>query len=203
MDHAQTIALYQPLLHRIAYNLVRCKQDAEDIVQETFLKWLNAEHDKINNIKAYLITAVTNNCLNHLNKLNRKKEEYLESVHLPEFILSLKESNFSSIDLDTYLNHAIKTLHQKLEPVERAVFLLKEVLNYDYDTLQETLGKKKDHCRQLVSRAKKKLADEKAKIHFEIPSASSMIESFKKACLGDEDELIARLKRDIWNKPQD
>src|SRR5690606_10607667 len=63
---AQTISLYQPLLHTIAYNLVRCKQDAEDIVQETFIKWLTIDHEKVQNTKAYLVRAVTNNCLNHL-----------------------------------------------------------------------------------------------------------------------------------------
>lgn len=198
MNATQTIALYQPMLYAIAYNLVRCKQDAEDIVQETFLKWLNAEQEKIQNLKAYFIKAVTNNCLNHLNALKRKKEEYLDSIHLPEFIVKIKESNFAHIDLDTYLTGAMKVLHTRLEPLERAVFLLKEVFDVDYDTLHKTLDKKKDHLRQLLSRAKKKLEEEKAKIHFDLPSASSLLDSFKKACRGDTDELIESLKRDIW-----
>jgi len=202
MSHSQTIALYQPMLYNIAYNLVRCKQDAEDIVQETFLKWLNAEQEKIQNLKAYLIKAVTNNCLNHLNALKRKKEEYLESIHVPEFITKIKESNFAHIDLDTYLTGAMRVLHTKLEPLERAVFLLKEVFDVDYDTLHTTLDKKKDHLRQLLSRAKKKLEEEKAKIHFDLPSAGSLMESFKKACQGDTDELIDSLKRDIWFQPE-
>jgi len=201
MNQAQTIALYQPMLHTIAYNLVRSRQDAEDIVQETFLKWLSAEQEKINNIKAYLITAVTNNCLNHLNKLKRKKEEYFDSVHLPEFLTNLKETSFSTHDLEVYMDHAMKVIHQKLEPVERAVYLLKEVFDFDYDTVQATIDKKKDHCRQLLSRAKKKLNDEKSKIHFDLPSPSGWMESFKKACAGDTDELIDTLKRDIWFQP--
>ncbi len=202
MNHAQTIALYQPMLYAIAYNLVRCKQDAEDIVQETFLKWLNAEQEKIQNLKAYLIKAVTNNCLNHLNALKRKKEEYLDAIHVPEFITKIKESNFAHIDLDAYLTGAMRVLHTKLEPLERAVFLLKEVFDVDYDTLHTTLDKKKDHLRQLLSRAKKKLEEEKAKIHFDLPSATSLMESFKKACQGDTDELIDSLKRDIWFQPE-
>ena len=203
MNQAQTIALYQPMLYSIAYNLVRCKQDAEDIVQETFLRWLNAEQEKIQNIKAYLIKAVTNNCLNHLKTLKRKKEEYLESIHVPEFITKIKESNFANIDLDAYLTGAMKVLHTKLEPLERAVFLLKEIFDVDYDTLHTTLNKKKDHLRQLLSRAKKKLEEEKAKIHFDMPFVSSFVESFKKACQGDTDELISSLKRDIWFQPEE
>jgi RNA polymerase sigma factor (sigma-70 family) len=202
MNQTQTIALYQPMLHAIAYNLVRCKQDAEDIVQETFLKWLSAEQEKIQNTKAYLIKAVTNNCLNHLNALKRKKEEYLDTIHLPEFLAKIKESNFSHLDLDLYLTGAMKVLHTKLEPLERAVYLLKEVFDFDYDTLQTTLDKKKDHCRQLLSRAKKKLNDETSKIHWEMPSAAYLIESFKRACQGDTDELINSLKRDIWFQPE-
>jgi RNA polymerase sigma factor (sigma-70 family) len=202
MNQAQTIALYQPLLHSIAYNLVRCKQDAEDIVQETFLKWLSAEQEKIQNTKAYLIKSVTNNCLNHLNKLKRKKEEYIESIHVPEFILALKETQLSGIDFDVYLDNAMKTIHQKLEPLERAVYLMKEVFDFDYDTVQEAVNKKKEHCRQLLCRAKQKLEDEKAKIHFDMPSPTTLIESFKKACSGDSDDLINALKRDIWNQPE-
>ncbi|MFN3839566.1 MAG: sigma-70 family RNA polymerase sigma factor [Cyclobacteriaceae bacterium] len=202
MNHATTITLYQPLLQAIAYNLLRCKADAEDIVQETFLKWLNTEKEKISNTKAYLIKAVTNNCLNHLNALKRKKEEYLDSIHVPEFITKIKESNFAHIDLDAYLTEAMKVLHTKLEPLERAVFLLKEVFDVDYDTLHTTLNKKKDHLRQLLSRAKKKLEEEKAKLHFDMPSAASLMESFKKACQGDTDELINSLKRDIWFQPE-
>jgi RNA polymerase sigma factor (sigma-70 family) len=202
MNHAQTITLYQPMLYAIAYNLVRCRQDAEDIVQETFLKWLNAEQEKINNLKAYLIKAVTNNCLNHLNALKRKKEEYLDSIHLPEFLVKIKESNLAPLDLDVYLTSAIKVLHAKLEPLERAVYLLKEVFDVDYDTLHKTLDKKKDHCRQLLSRAKKKLNEEKPRISFDFSAPASLLQSFKKACQGDTDELINSLKRDIWFQPE-
>ena len=74
MNHAQAISLYTPTLQAIAYNLVRCKADAEDIVQETFLKWLTIDSEKIQNTKAYLIRAVTNNCLSHINSLRKKNE---------------------------------------------------------------------------------------------------------------------------------
>ncbi|MCK6616908.1 MAG: sigma-70 family RNA polymerase sigma factor [Cyclobacteriaceae bacterium] len=198
MNHAATITLYQPLLQAIAYNLLRCKADAEDIVQETFLNWLNAEKEKINNTKAYLIKAVTNNCLNHLLALKRKKVEYLDSMQLSEFITKIKESSFAHLDMDVYLAGAMKVIHQKLKPLERAVYLLKEVFDVDYDTLHKTLNKKKDHCRQLLTRAKKKLREETAKMHFDIPAPSSLLESFKKACEGNTDELINSLKRDIW-----
>lgn len=198
MTQAQTISLYQPLLHRIAYNLVRCKEDAEDIVQETFVRWLSIDQKKIENTKAYLIKAVTNNCLNHLKDLKKKKEEYLDHVHLPELLNKFKEINLSKIDLDVNLSVAFKVLQTKLGPLERAVYLLKEVFDFDYEELQQTLNKKKDHCRQLFCRAQKKLSEETAKIHWEMPDASALLKSFKNACdLGNATQLINELKSHI------
>lgn len=198
MNHSQTISLYQPLLHTIAYNLVRCKADAEDIVQETFLKWLSVDQQKIENTKAYLIKAVTNNCLNHLNSFKRKKTEYLESLHLPEFLQKTKETNLAKMDLDVNLKAAFAVLNAKLEPLERAVFLLKEVFDLDYDALQQTLNKKKDHCRQLFSRAKKKLNEETSKMHFDFPDTVKMMDSFRNACdLNNASIFVEQLKTDL------
>jgi RNA polymerase sigma-70 factor (ECF subfamily) len=182
----------------IAYNLVRSKADAEDIVQETFLKWLTIDTKKIQDTKAYLITAVRNNCLNHINSLKRKKEEYLETINVSEFISRFKESNFAYLDLEADLSHAFKVMVAKLEPVERAVYLLKEVFDFDYEALQLILDKKKEHCRQLVCRAKKKLGEETSKIHFDLPDTSKLMASFRKACdLGNPTDLVQDLKKDI------
>ena len=198
MNQAQTILLYQPTLQRIAYNLVRCKADAEDIVQETFLKWLSIEKDKIQNTKAYLITAVRNNCLSHLDSLRKKKETYLDTINVSEFIHRFKENNFAHLDLEADLDRAFKVIHAKLEPLERAVYLLKEVFDFDYEALQLTLDKKKAHCRQLVCRARKKLSDETSKIHFEFPDVSNLMTSFRQSCeKGNALELIQELKKDI------
>lgn len=199
MDRAQAIALYQPTLTSIAYSIVRCKADAEDIVQETFLKWLTIDTDKIRNTKAYLIQAVTNNCISHLNTIKKKKQECLDSIHIAEFIQKLKENNhLPHIDLEADMQRALKLIHAKLEPVERAVYLLKEVFDVDYDSLQKIVDKKKDHCRQLVSRAKKKLSESTSNIHFDLSDASKLFTSFKNACdLGNAEELIQALKMDI------
>jgi RNA polymerase sigma factor (sigma-70 family) len=199
LNPAQTIALYQPTLQAIAMKLLRCKADAEDVVQDTFIKWLNAEHEKIRNTKAYLIKAVTNNCINHINALKRKKEEYLDSFHWPEFIEKLKDSDFSKIDLEAELAKAIHVLQEKLEPLERAVYLLKEVFDFDYKALQELLDKKQDHCRQLLCRAKKKLSDEKDHLAAVIqPKKTALYDAFNKACdFGQASELINHLRQDI------
>ncbi|MBS1491430.1 MAG: sigma-70 family RNA polymerase sigma factor [Bacteroidetes bacterium] len=197
MTPTQTIVLYRPLLHTIACNLVKCKEDAEDIVQETFMKWLSLDQKKIENTKAYLIRAVTNNCLNHLSSLRKKKEEYLDHLHLPELLNRFKEINLSKMDLDINLTQAFKMLQAKLEPLERAVYLLKEGFDFNYDELQQALNKKKDHCRQLFCRAKKKLNEETSKIHLSLAEGSSLLKSFKEACDGNATLLVNELKKSI------
>lgn len=198
MEQTHTLVLYQPLLQSIAMKLVKCKADAEDIVQETYLKLLSVGPQKVENMKAYLIRAVTNNCLNHLNTLRLKKEQLFSTINMQEIIGRFKEMNFSHVDLDTYLAAAMKVIHTKLEPLERAVYLLKEVFDFDYESLQEMLDKNKEHCRQLVCRAKKKLQEQNFKINIPLPDTSSFLESFKKAChLGNAAEFIATLKKDI------
>lgn len=198
MNPAQAIALYQPTLHRIAYNLVRCKEDAEDIVQETFLKWLSQESTKIENTKAYLIKAVTNNCLSHLQSLKRKKEECLDAINNTEWMHRFKETSFSHLDLEADLERAFNLIHAKLEPLERAAYLLKEVFDVDYDALQTLIDKKKDHCRQLVCRAKKKLNDETSRIHFDLPDIKARVASFRKSCeMGNARDFVQALKNDV------
>jgi RNA polymerase sigma factor (sigma-70 family) len=198
MTQAQTITLYQPLLVTIAQGFVRCQQDAEDIVQEVFLKWLSAEQTKIENTKAYLIRAVTNSCLNHLNSFRKKKQEYLDSIHFDEFIHRIKENNLAHLDLPVDLNRAFKLMHAKLEPIERAVFLMKDVFDFDYNTIQQTLNKKQENCRQILCRARKKLSESTTHLSFEMPEVSKMLQSFQEACtLANAEKFVQELKADV------
>lgn len=177
--------------------MLKSKADAEDIVQETFIKWLSQEQEKIKNTKAYLIKAVTNNCLNHLDALKRKRTQCLEAIHWQEIIEKFKETtDFSQFDLEAELSRAFLIIQTKLEPLERAVYVLKEVFDFDYQALQQLLDKKQDHCRQLFCRAKKKLKHETD--HFNAvfqPKKAALLESFRKACdFGQPLDLIAQLK---------
>lgn len=200
MNYEQTIATYQPMLQAIAYRFVRCKADAEDIVQETFLKWLSLGPQQIGNLKAYLVRAVTNNCLNHLEALRKKKEKFFNTTNFTEIITHFKETNLAHLDVDIDVSVAWKVLLTKLEPLERAIYLLKEVFDFDYDALQETFNKKKEHCRQLLCRAKKKLQSgtpEKGLIYRE-HDRTGFLDSLRKALHRDDaTELILKLKKDI------
>lgn len=198
MDQTQTISLYQPLLYRLAVRMVGSLQDAEDIVQDTFLKWLTIDQEKIQNTKAYLITSVTNSCINHLNTLKRKKKECLDAINPSELI---ERYDWAHIDLEHELSTALAVIHKKLEPVEKAVYLLREVFNFDYEELQDIVSRKKDNCRQLFSRAKEKLSIDTSKLNFDMSNSSQLFESFKKACsMGGAAELIDNLKSEIAQK---
>ncbi|HEY9487475.1 MAG TPA: sigma-70 family RNA polymerase sigma factor [Chryseosolibacter sp.] len=197
MTQGQAILLYQPMLQQIAMRMLRCKADAEDVVQETFIKWLSQEQEKIKNTKAYLIKSVTNNCINHLNSLRNKRLEYLESFHWPDFIEKFRENtDLSHLDVESELSKALQVLQSKLEPLERAVYVLKEVFDFDYKALQELLDKKQDHCRQLFCRAKKKLKEETDHFNAVIqPKKTALLESFKKACeFGQPFDFVAQLR---------
>ena len=192
----QTIALYHPLLQSAAQKLLRCKADAEDMVQETFIKWLSIDQSTIKNTRAYLMTAVTNNCINHLNTLKRKKEEYLDAFHLPEFLVKIKESDFAHLDFEIEVSKAFKLILSKLEPLERAIYLLKEAFNFDYDLLQEIFDKKKEHLRQLFCRARKKLG-ENAEVIEITHNPTHLADSFINACKGNIADFVNTLKMDI------
>ena len=182
MTQAKTIALYQPMLQAIAYKMVGCMHDAEDMVQDAFLKYLTVDQEKIVNAKAYLIKSVTNNCLNHLNSLKEKKKDYLDSVKLPDLF---EKIDFSHLDLKQELNSALNVLHKKLGPLERGLFVLREGFDFDYDELQQIFNKKKDHCRQLVCRAKEKLSKESEKFTYSFDS-DKYFAAIKKACSSGE-----------------
>lgn len=194
MTNDQTIALYHPLLQCIALKVLRCKADAEDIVQDTYLKWLSIDQTKIQNTRAYLIRAVTHNCLNHLNTLRRKKEEYIDMFQESDFMKWFKEIDFSHLDLEHEVATAFRLICSKLEPLERAIYLLKEVFNVDYESLQLIFNKNKEHCRQVFCRAKKKLFQGKERENLRT-EYQPLFESFRQACrTGQTAELISRLQ---------
>lgn len=198
LNQAQAIVLYQPMLQAIAMRLLKCKADAEDVVQETFIRWLNAEQEKIKNTKAYLIRAVTNACLNHLEALKRKKEQYVESFHWPEFVERFRETDFSHIDIEQRLTKAFHLIQHKLEPLERAAFVLKEAFDVEYKEMQVLLDKKQEHCRQLFCRAKKKINEEKQRLNEAIAEKSALMKSFKESCdVGHASEFLNTIKNDL------
>ena len=208
MNSEQAIVLYQPMLQQIAMKIVGSMADAEDIVHDTFVRWLTTDKEKIKNTKAYLIKAETNNCLNHIDKIKRKKDELLEDWHLTSFIDQQKEKDFFKFDLENEISAALVILHKKLEPIEKSVFVLREIFNVEYEEIQQIVDRKKENCRKLFSRAKGKLSEETSKIKLDFSHLSAevkkkydhpeFLESFKNASFkGNISDLINDLKKEV------
>ena len=181
MSDEKVIALYQPMLVSIAFKMVKNLMDAEDIVQDTLLKYLSSNRQNIENVKAYLIRAVTNNSINHLKKLKQNAEELIDPLLHSEWLSSL-DFDFYKIDIESELSQAMKVIMKKLEPSERAVFLFREVFSFDYSEIALIVEKKKDNCRQLFCRAQSKLQQEKEKFSLNIDQHKQTFNSFLESC---------------------
>lgn len=181
-----------PLLRRIAVAIVKCEEDAEDIVQEILLRWLSVQQERIRDAKAYLARAVRNACFDHL-KEQQKSQQVTETTDAQH---SWQLFSLPEFDLEASLENALQHIHQRLEPVERAVYVLREGFGLDYETLSMALQKKKDHCRQLLSRARQKLTS--SRIPNGKSTAARWFEPFHEACAsGDPALLIGQLRSDI------
>ena len=197
MSQAEAILSYQPMLHSIAMKIVGTMEDAEDIVQDTFEKWFSADNKNVKNPKAYLIKSVSNNCLQFLNSWKNKIAKKTVCSESQTEITDSSHTVAMSFDVEVQLSQAWAIVHKKLEPVERAVYVMREFFEVEYDELQEIFGKKKENCRKLFSRAKAKIQEDssKIKVDFTIPA---LPESFKRACnIGHLSEIIAELKHDL------
>lgn len=203
MNQSQEILLYQPVLRSIALRMVGSLQDAEDIVQDTFLKWLTLEQEKIKNTKSYLIKAVTNNCINHLNSIKKKRIQFLDTINPGNFFDRLRSAEPARFDLEQEISTALAVIHKKLEPLEKAIYLLREVFNLEYEELQEIFGKKKENCRQLFCRAKEKLNQETKKFKLDFEKHTRFMDSFRLACtMGQISDLINEFTQEVSIKFQ-
>lgn len=193
---ATELITYRPILFSIAFKLTGNTSVAEDMVQDTFLNWLKVDQKKILDAKAYLVRSITNASLNYLTSIKRKKEELFENLN-PVFSELKFTPDFTSLDLKNDLTEALGQLYKKLAPTERAVFVLKEVFNFDYIELQEIIGKKADNCRQIFCRAQRNLAQEKERFSLDKDKLIKIAEDFKSATLGEFSNLIEGFKNDI------
>ena len=146
---------HQPLLFSIAYRMLGSAMEAEDMVQEAFLRWQAAEPAQVQSPKAYLSAIVTRLCLDQLKAARNQRETYI-GPWLPEPLLTA-EAPPALLDKKEMISMAFLVLLEQLSPVERAVFLLREVFEYEYGEISAVVERSEENCRQLYSRAKKYL----------------------------------------------
>src|SRR5204863_345519 len=152
---------FRPLMFSIAYRMLGSATEAEDIVQDAYLRYQATPPEQITSPKALLTTIVTRLCLDQLKSARVQRETYI-GPWLPEPVLTDTNELFApakQAELHDSLSIAFLTLLEDLTPLERAVFLLHDVFDYDYREIAPMVGRDEAACRQLVSRAKKHIAE--------------------------------------------
>ncbi|PTY08729.1 RNA polymerase sigma-70 factor [Opitutaceae bacterium EW11] len=186
------------LLFGIAYRMLGRVADAEDVVQETFLRWQRQDPAKIVSPKAWLISAVTRLSIDQLRSARRQREEYV-GVWLPEPIVGADTvTPADTAALADSLGMAFMTMLETLSPVERAVFLLREVFDYEFAEIARIVGKTEVNCRKIVGRAKERLGGRDAPSSARASAAEPIVKRFLSACsTGNVSELLAVLTDDV------
>src|SRR5689334_7652024 len=150
---------YRPLLFSIAYRMLGSVADAEDMLQEAFIRWQRAPRQDIHSTRAFLVTVVSRLCINHLESARVRREEYF-GQWLPEPVITGPAADpFSLLHIDESVSMAFMVLLERLTPVERAVFLLREVFDYEFAAIAEALEKDPTNCRQILKRARQHVAE--------------------------------------------
>jgi RNA polymerase sigma-70 factor (ECF subfamily) len=149
-DAAATFDPVRPRLIRIAYRMLGSVADAEDVVQEAFLRWFDTDRDSVREPEAFLRRVVTRLCLDHLKSARRRRETYV-GPWLPEPVVEAVGETGDEID-DVTL--PLMMALERLSPLERAAFLLHDVFGVSFEEIAETIGREPATCRQLASRAR-------------------------------------------------
>lgn len=190
-DAAASFHPLRPKLIRIAYRMLGSVADAEDVVQEAFLRWLDADRESVREPEAFLRRVVTRLCIDHLRSARHRRETYI-GPWLPEPVIEPPESEFDDITLPLMM------ALERLSPLERAAFLLHDVFGVSFDEIAETIGREPAACRQLASRARNHVRA--ARPRFTLPKERGLelaAAFFAASRNGDMQRLRALLAADV------
>jgi RNA polymerase sigma-70 factor, ECF subfamily len=194
------VAELRPLLFSIAYRMLGSASDAEDIVQEAFLRFHRetGAGTEVESPKSYLSAVTTRLCIDHLRSARVRRESYV-GTWLPEPLLTEETSDAERhAETADSLSMGFLVLLESLTPVERAVFLLREVFEYDYDEIASVVGKNEENCRQIAVRARRQV--QAGRPRFEASKAERDElgrRFFAAAAEGDVEGLVSMLAADV------
>lgn len=198
-DDAQRLDALRPYLFSIAYRMVGSASDAEDIVQDAFLRFLAGDPNSVESPKAFLSTVVTRLCLDHVKSARVTREQY-PGPWLPEPVLTvdLDSGPAEQAERREDVSIAFLVLLERLTPDERAAFVLREAFEYPYNDIAGVLGKSSAATRKLVQRARQRLADVPRRFESAFEDHRRLTERFLAAAgRGDVEALAATLAEDI------
>jgi RNA polymerase sigma-70 factor, ECF subfamily len=189
----------RPLLFSIAYRMLGSVAEAEDVVQDAFLRWHRASERgaQVDSAKSYLAATVTRLAIDHLRRTKARRETYI-GPWLPEpLVAGTEEDVAEQAEMADSLSMAFLVLLESLRPVERAVFLLREVFEYGYPEIAEIVGKSEANCRQLFGRARRRIEAGTPRFEASARERDELAQRFFAACIeGDMDGLLELLAAD-------
>ena len=189
----------RPLLFSIAYRMLGSVPEAEDVVQDAFIRWRRAAEEgaEVDSTKSYLAATVTRLAIDHLRRAKTRRETYI-GPWLPEPLVGGSEDDVAEqAEMADSLSMAFLVLLESLTPVERAVFLLREVFQYDYTEIAEIVGKSEPNTRQLFARARRRIEVGTPRFEPSSEERDELAQRFFAACAeGDMDGLLELLAAD-------
>jgi RNA polymerase sigma-70 factor, ECF subfamily len=190
-DAASSFDPLRPKLIRIAYRMLGSVADAEDVVQEAFLRWIDADRQAVREPEAFLRRVVTRLCLDQLKSARHRRETYI-GPWLPEPVIETAEEEIDDVTLPLML------ALERLSPLERAAFLLHDVFGVRFDEIAETIGREPATCRQLASRARTHVRAARPRFHMPKERGLEIAAAFFAASRsGDMQQLRSLLAADV------
>jgi RNA polymerase sigma-70 factor (ECF subfamily) len=183
-------------LWRVAYRMLGSRAEADDVVQEAYLRWHGTGVAEIRSPQAWLVTTVTRLAVDRLRQLRAEREHYV-GPWLPEPLVAAPAPE-QAAELASELSMAFLAVLERLAPEERAAFLLHEVFDSDYGDIAKVLGKSEVACRQIVSRARKRVKAERPRVKVSPAAGARLTASFIQAIrTQDRDAMLKLLAQDV------
>ena len=180
-DRSEEFERHRPRLFGIAYRMLGSRTDAEDVVQDAYLRWHRGAPEELRSPEAWLVTTVSRLCIDRLRAARAEREHYV-GPWLPEPLIGeTAQAADGSAELSSSLSIAFLVVLEQLEPDERAAFLLHEVFDTDYGEIAAILGKSEAACRQIVSRARKRVRGQRPRATVTDGAHRSVLERFAHA----------------------
>ncbi|WP_374776313.1 RNA polymerase sigma-70 factor [Streptomyces sp. NBC_01310] len=192
----ETFVAHRNLLFTVAYEMLGSAADAEDVLQETWLRWIEVDLEQVRDQRAYLVRITTRQALNRLRAMSRRKEAYV-GQWLPEPLLTAPDVAEDAL-LAESVSMALMLVLETLSPTERAVFVLREVFDVDYDEIAAAVGKSPAAVRQIAHRARKHVDARRPRRTVSARQTREALESFRRVLeTGDPQGLLDVLAPDV------
>lgn len=184
---------HRPGLFRLAYGMLGRVAPAQDAVQETYLRWQNQDIKQIRSPKAWLSKVVNRLCLDEIKSARNQRERYI-GPDLPEPLLAERSgSPQDALELAESISMALLVVLDRLTPVQRTVFLLREVFDYDYASISSIIDRSESNCRKIAQRARSRVREKKPEFSKNFTEQNQLVRRFAEAVKDRDMQKIERL----------